>query len=272
MEPLAPVNAALEAAGALPEGAWLDWLWRTDPEEPLSPAVLLNRSHLLGLLVCRQQARLAAPAGPVGAEAGARVRLLDTPPEAMTLRELRDTVDNLLLEWAPFLRRTAQNPQGPASLAAVVRLVDGCFARLGRLAETPGPPAVFNDSGGTEPHDAVEGGLLRLTRPCLRRLLNAFLVLYRHLHLLTVAEEVPPEPYDCGVCRHHLEASQDEYHALCMSMALPVAARITYKLDFPGMYNHVSQVQTRIRQKKDADPWRAGARTRDLGPSCLAAL
>jgi hypothetical protein len=265
MEPLAPLNAALEASGALPDGAWLDWLWRADPEEPLSPAVLLNRSHLLGLLVCRHQGRCTPPAAAAAAAGGVatRVRLLDTPPEAMSLRELRDTVDNLLLEWAPFLRRTAQNPDAPASLAAVVRLVDGCFARLGRLAETPGPPAVFNDSASTEPHEGDDTGLLRMTRPCLRRLLNAFLVLYRHLHLLSAAEAVPPEPYECGVCRHHVEASMDEYHMLCMSMTLPVAARITYKHDFPGMYNHVSQV--RPGQKKS--DWRAGARTRDLGPS-----
>ena len=71
-EPLSALNAALEGSGALPEGIWMRWLWQTDTEEALSPLVLLNRSHLLGLLVCRQQARRrgARPRAAAAAAAG----------------------------------------------------------------------------------------------------------------------------------------------------------------------------------------------------------
>ena len=53
---LAPTNRTLEGTGQLPPDLWNDWLWRSDPEEALAPSVLLNRSHLLGLLICRQRA------------------------------------------------------------------------------------------------------------------------------------------------------------------------------------------------------------------------
>jgi hypothetical protein len=34
-----------------------------------------------------------------------------------------------------------------------------------------------------------------------------------------------------------------------MHIALPVAARLNYRHDFPGMYNHVSQVQPCVSLK-----------------------
>ena len=50
---LAPHNAGLEQNGALEASLWDEWLWGSDPSEPYSPDVLMNRNQLLGLLVCR---------------------------------------------------------------------------------------------------------------------------------------------------------------------------------------------------------------------------
>ena len=247
--PLPALNADMERNGALPEDVWTRWLWQTDAEEPLSPTVLLNRSHLLGLLVSRHQGRRQPRAQPAPARGPGdeRMRLMDKRPADMSLRELRDTVDNLLLEWPQFLARLEANPHAAGNLAAVVDLLDGCLARFGHLAEHPAGPGTFNDPASTEPHEEQLGPdgepLLRLSRPCLRRMLGAFLVMYRHLHLHSIAESVPPEPFDCGLRKHHMEASLDDFNLLCMSFQLPVAARLTYKHDFPGMYNHVSQVR-----------------------------
>jgi hypothetical protein len=256
--PLSDLNRELERTGALPQDVWPRWLWQTDAEEPLSPSVLLNRSHLLGLLVCRHQARQQTPQPEAPPRGDERMRLMDKRPAAMSLRELRDTMDNLLLEWPQFLARLDANPHGAENLGAVVQLLDGCLARLGHLAEHPGDPRTFNDPASTEPHEEELGPdgepLMRLSRPGLRRMLGAFLIMYRHLHLHSVAEPVPPEPFDCGLRKHHMEASLDDFNLLCMSFQLPVAARLTYKHDFPGMYNHVSQVR-----KKG---WRARIRTR----------
>jgi hypothetical protein len=241
---LAALNAALESSGELPEDIWTQWLWKSDPEEAFAPGVLMNRCHLLGLLVCRHQAMVlpssSAAAPPPPDCSDSRMTLMKKAPSAMSLRELKDTVDNILIEWPRFLDRLEDNPRADENFRAVAGLLDACLARFGHLACHPGPVAVFDDASCTEPH--TREGQCRLTRPALRRMLGGFLVMYRHLYLLSLAEEVDPEPHDCAVRKHHMEASMDDFHLLCMSMRLPVAARLNYKQDFPGMYNHVSQV------------------------------
>lgn len=254
--PIASLNRALEEGQqAPPESTWLDWIWRTDPEEPLFASVLLNRNHLLGLILCRHRALLPPEGARAAASGDRRMTLMAKAPEAMTLRELRDTVDNLLIEWPSFLTRLRENPQSEANFRAVTSLIEDCFRRLGTLAAQGGSGQVLDDPLGVEPDASVAGGC-RLTRPCLRRLLGSFLVLYRHLHLLETAVPVAPEPFDCKVKGHHLEASSEDFHHLCMVSTLPVAARLNYKQDFPGMYNHVSQVP---KQKEAPRPDRASS-------------
>lgn len=236
---MAELNATLEATGELPEHTWLQWLWRTDPNEELSPTVLLNKSHLLGLLLCRQRAMRADRLAAAPAPPDERMRLMVKPPSEMALSELSDTLANVLVEWPRFLSRLSQNPNAQENTRAVAGLVDGCFARLGALVLRPGTPATHDDVRSTE--EAPCGGV-RITKPALRRMLGAFLVLYRHLDVNTRAVSVPPQPFDCGIKKHHVEASTDDFNLLCMFIQLPAAARLTYKLDFPGMYNHISQV------------------------------
>ena len=239
---LSPLNGLIEAHDddwTLPDDIWIDWMWRSNPEEAFAPGVLMNRCHLLGLLVCRSQTKKTLT--PTGGEVlDQRMSLMAKPPASMSLRELRDTFDNVLIEWPRFLDRLAENPRAEQNLDAVIGLVDACLARFGYLASHPGPVDIFDDAASTEPH-SVEGQS-RLTRPAIRRMLGGFLVMYRHLQLLSVAEAVDPTPHDCGIRKHHMEASGDDFNMLCMSMRLPVAARLNYKQDFPGMYNHVSQV------------------------------
>jgi hypothetical protein len=242
MSGLAPLNAALEGAGDLPDDIWTEWLWKSNPEEAFAPGILMNRCHLLGLLVCRHQAaNLTSEVEPAAAPcADPRMTLMPKRPSDMSLRELKDTVDNILIEWPRFIDRLPDNPRAGDNFKAVTALLDACLARFGHLASHPGPVCVFDDASCTEPH-TVEGQC-RLTKPAIRRMLGGFLVMFRHLYLLSLAEDVDPEPHDCGVCKHHMEASGDDFNLLCMSMRLPVAARLNYKQDFPGMYNHVSQV------------------------------
>jgi len=243
------LNAQLEALGELSAEVWIEWLWRSDPEEPLQPTVLLNRCHLLGLLLCRHQALVMdSRASPRCVDD--RMRLLDKPPALYSLRELRDTLDNILIEWPQFIARLAQNPNADANLSAVIALADACFARLGALAATAAPDSVlddplsvdaFKEPDDTPPSAGHDEPLLRLSRPCLRRMLGSFLVLFRNFHLMATAQP-PPEfpPYD-AIRKHHIEASTDDFNMLCMHLALPTAARLNYRHDFPGMYNHVSQ-------------------------------
>jgi hypothetical protein len=257
---LSKLNDELEATGSLPSSVWIEWLWGSNPEEPFAPGILMNRCHLLGLLVSRHQALSHADdMEDTGGSAVAmdmesnvetsggdgsvddRMTLMAKRPSCMTLRELKDTVDNILIEWPRFLDRLEDNPNGDDNLHAVVGLIDACMARFGHLTSNPGSPRVFDDSGSTEPHTDAEG-VVRLSKPAMRRMLGSFLVLYRHIHMLAKCETIDPTPHDCGIRKHHMEASTDDFHLLCMSMRLPVAARLNYKQDFPGMYNHVSQV------------------------------
>ena len=82
-----------------------------------------------------------------------------------------------------------------------------------------------------------------LTPSALRRMVGSLLIMYRHLHLLAVSVKVPNKDYQAGISKYHYEASTDAFNLLCMHISLPVAARLNYRHDFPGMYNHVSQVQ-----------------------------
>ena len=129
-------------------------------------------------------------------------------------------------------------------VAQVMHLVNQCAARFGELAGTAAGDSVMDDPSETQP--ATERALrdqLTLTPGALRRMAGSLLIMYRHLHLLSVCVNVPSsQGYDPGLSKYHYEASQDEFNLLCMHISLPVAARLNYRHDFPGMYNHVSQV------------------------------
>jgi hypothetical protein len=234
----------LKESGELPEETWDEWLWKTDPEEPYAPEVLLNRCQLLGFLVClykgMQQASNTTTPKITDTEIS-RLTLMPKPVHGMSLRELKDTIENLQMEWPSFLKRLPTNPNAQANLEAVISLLDQCFARFGALCMTSGNEKLMDDLGSVEPCK-VHMGSLQITRSCIRRTVCTFMVFYRHLHLMAVARNVPNEWCDCGISKYHVEASGDDYNLICMNLGLPVAAKMNYKQDFPEMYNHVSQV------------------------------
>lgn len=240
---LSDAYKALKETGELPEETWDEWLWKTEPEEPYSPEVLLNRCQLLGFLVClykgMQQASNVIPTF-TDIET-ARLTIMSKPVCAMSLRELKDTVENLQVEWPEFLKRLTKNSNAQGDLEAVITLLDQCFARFGALCLTAGDEKVMNDLGSVEPCK-THPQTLQITRSCIRRTVCTFMVFYRHLHLLAVSRNVPDTWCDCGISKYHVEASGDDFNTMCMHIGLPVAAKMNYKHDFPEMYNHVSQV------------------------------
>ena len=235
--------STLQTTHDLPEEIWDEWLWKTNPEEAYSPEVLMNRCQLLGFLIClfkgTQQALNHDPdlTDPVTA----RLTLMSKPIHTMSLRELRDTIENLQVEWPDFLKRLDANPKAQRHLEAVMALLSQCFARFGALCLVAGPEEVMDDLSSVDPHKG-HPGLFKITVACIRRTVCTFMIFYRHVHLLAVARRVPDAFYDCGITKYHMEASGDEFNLLCMHLSLPVAAKINYKHDFPEMYNHVSQV------------------------------
>ena len=266
--PLSQLNTTLAAVGELPPETWHEWLWGTDPEEPYHVDVLLNRNHLLGLLVCRYKHLKGQELGESTYYAAQhRLTIMDKPVEAMSWRELKDTLANILIEWPTFLDRLRINIRAKQNLKQVLHLVNLCAARFGALAYTAAENDVLDDTSETQPyHSREHGDKLVLTAGALRRMAGSLLIMYRHLHLLSMCTKVPSQDYHAGVSKYHYEASNDAFNLLCMHIALPVAARLNYRHDFPGMYNHVSQVvyfhnsqYSRITRHPLADIRNAGA-------------
>jgi hypothetical protein len=117
---LSPLNLQLAATGEITSEMVHDWLWGTDPEEAYHVDVLLNRNHLLGLMVCRYKHMVSQTGG--GSEcyaANQRMTIMDKPVQQMTWRELKDTVANILLEWPAFLDRLRENIRSKQNLRQV---------------------------------------------------------------------------------------------------------------------------------------------------------
>jgi hypothetical protein len=116
------------------------------------------------------------------------------------------------------------------------------LCRFGELALEARGVEVMNDQGSIE--DAAPD-LLAMNRICLRRFVNTFMIMYRHLHF-TQHAETPPRArddfFDCSIRSHHLTASTDDFNGVAMHWDLMMAAKLNYIHDFPGMFNCVSQV------------------------------
>ncbi len=234
---LADLYAELVVTGEIPDEIWDEWLWQTDPEEVYSQDVLMNRCQLLGFLVCLCK---GMEVRPEQGELPDRLTIIDKPISSMSLSELKDTIHNLQVEWPEFLKRLTINPNAQANLDAVIHLIDECAARFGVLCLYAYQESVLDDLCSIQAAPGPDG-LYQINYECIRRTVCTFLIIYRHLHLLAVSKTVPGEWVDCGISKYHIEASGDDFNTLCMHMALPVAAKLNYKHDYPGMYNHVSQ-------------------------------
>lgn len=241
---LAPVNTRLAAFGELPAEALHEWLWGTDPEEPYHTDVLLNRNQLVGLMVCRHkflQGRQSAGESIYFA-AQHRLTIMDKPVQRMSWRELKDTVANILIEWPSFLERLRLNIRAKQNLRQVLHVINMCAMRFGELAYSTCDHTVMDDPTESQPHTPQEPDKRTLTPGALRRMVGSLLIMYRHLYLLSMCNRVQPQSFRAPVTKYHYEASSDAFNLLCMHITLPVAARLNYRHDFPGMYNHVSQV------------------------------
>jgi hypothetical protein len=143
--------------------------------------------------------------------------------------------------------------QTPAvEVQGIDEMVDACFRRFGELASGAGwPSEVMNDQGSIEDGTSGETWLgalptrgLHMNRICLRRFLNVFLIMYRHIYMQRMAVNV--EGNDTGgitVNVHHAVAGGDDFDNLSMCWDLMPSARLNYMHDFHGMYNCVSQVR-----------------------------
>jgi len=228
MTELARMNSLLEEGKQLPTSLWKAWLWETDPEEPCKPQVLLNKNQLMGLLVCRS---MIGKSKTIQKKKMERMDIMDKPVSQMTHSELRDTINNMQLEWAEFLS-TSDEP------ILVKGLVDACAGRCGELVSGFFGLDVLDDPSECEPGPDDKAVMTVLG---MRRLVIGLLMLYRHVFLMAYCEKLDVEPAESMVKHFRHEASMSDYYEWYMHYSLPVGAKLQYKHEFPGMYNHVSQ-------------------------------
>jgi hypothetical protein len=248
----------------LPENMWNEWLWGFDPTEACHIECLLNRSHLLGLLLARYRAlyqvKYSTSTSTIAELLGSkndgahyqRLCLFDTPVNTYSLRHLRDTVQNVQLSWVDC---------SCASMPQIKEVVNALMHRFGVLALEAKSVVEMNDQGSIE--DA-SNGLLAMNRICLRRFISTFMIMYRQLHFHEHAETVPRRDdawFDCAIKSHHLTASTDDFSGIAMHWDIMMASKLNYIHDFPGMFNCVSQVayfhnpsyKLQVQERSDID-------------------
>lgn len=206
------------------------FLWCSDPGENYHKDVGYNRNHLLGILVCR-----AAPVTSIE-QIDDRMTLSNKSPLDMSLSELKDTLFNLQFEWPVFINKI----QNDLSKVEYVRTyVQVCMYRLGRLIDSTHNDSILNSEADTRP--STTGNERCVSESAIRRLMASVLLLNRHIDLYEISDEVAPGDFQVPLSLYTHEASNDEFHKLCMHYFLPIAGKLQYKHDFPGMYNNVSQ-------------------------------
>jgi hypothetical protein len=224
-------NEEYETTGVIKEydDMYHEFLWKCNPNENYHKDVGYNRNHLLGILVCR-----ACPMVSLHV-LDDRIKLLPQNPIEMNLAELKDTLSNLQFEWPVFITRIKND----VSKVECVRVyVQACMYRLGRLMDCMHDDKTLNIEGDTCP--GIDG--LRCISPsAIRRFMASILLLNRHIDLYDISEEVPACDYTVPLSPYTHEASMEDFHIQCMYYFLPIAARMQYKHDFPGMYNNISQ-------------------------------
>jgi hypothetical protein len=261
---LTEMNALVEnladVSTELPQNAWTDWLWGSDPNELPTAEAFMNRNQLLGLLLCRYRAARSAPHKDITRIHSALLNIIDTPPCEMSLRELRDGMSNLMIMWNTEVHAKGGGfEQGRTN--AIRTFLDGYFHRLGEFAwaqwecDDPNSP-IAEDVGSIEVVVHVNNLGARveyhqLTLSSLRNLINTFFIAYRMVHWMGDAaenemDETPglehQNPPKCSkIHNHHVSASTDTFYRLGMYYDLPPAGRLNYRHNFSGLYNCVSQ-------------------------------
>lgn len=236
MQDIAQLNQEVERSGKLEnyDDVLHAFLWGSDPSEKYHNDVMFNYNHLLGLLVCR-----ATPLPEQEMRMNKRLTLMSKRPKDMNLKELKDTLANIQFELPAFLNKI----QGDEQVVQIIGdYLQECMYRVGQFVNGWHHEKILNDVGDTCGDVDPESKRRRLTDSATRRILAAILLLSRYIDLYDLSEELEPMPeYETGITAYHHEASTEHFHKLCMHYYLPIAAKLQYKHDFPGMYNDVSQ-------------------------------
>lgn len=209
---------------------------------------------MIGLLLARN----AANEGYSGDEPLFASEIADLP-EIVFLRaecslnelktsELFDTIELIQEHWVENLYNGAEDSD--SVWGAFKCFLNVLFRRTGELVgnHSTGCDSVFTHE---ETKEVFGSNLVGLSKSGTRRLLDSFVVFYRHIDLyerfkrvlLSKEEEDAAEALRAEVHRcHAFEATKDEFWKHSTFFDLPVASRLCYIHRFNGMYNDGSQV------------------------------
>ena len=223
---LPEMNALVESDGFLPHAVWDQWLWGCDLAEPVVGDAVLNKMHLLGLLLARHRAikepHLMEVCISLPGLVHRNVRIATLTP-----RQLKDAVENMQVHWDRYI--------GIEDDDLLICTVDAFMIRFGSFNIKP---FVYDDVNMRDPNCET-----RMSLHTIRRFVTIFCLLYRHLHVHTMA--VTPTVVAAERCllhAFHVQASEDAFHKHQMHAHLPPAARLLYRQDFSGFYHCASQV------------------------------
>ena len=220
---------------SLPVGIWEEWIFRSNPNQLPNASSLLNRCQLLGLLICRYRAaRQPSYKNPIILEPSRLVIIHNKAPAAMTLRELRDSLSNLVLQRGVDIHLRPTRSED-SSIGPVLLYLDACLHRFGELVWATWPCASsspISDDVGSIEKICVDNGLEhdQVTLTCIRNLINTFLMAYRLVTWIQMsAKNLSDGDDDLPSCtpihHHHVSASIDVFYNISMYYDLPPAAR-----------------------------------------------
>ena len=229
---------------------WDSWLWFLDAREELSSRILLNESHLTGLILCRVCAMqvhvepemdslcgtTALDMHRISAEYIGNFALDQKQYSQLSMREVKNHVVQTQMHLYDICG-TGSTQKTHAHVAAL-------FTRVGQLLQYSATEeeCMYDDLDGLKPEltEAVHTRVFSETG--VRWFMNVFYVLFRNLHLHHTAKAPVPREEMVELQVFHVEATLDTFYELTMRWDLPPAAVLCYQHEFVGMFNSISQV------------------------------
>lgn len=253
MAALLDYNSALakDELPDVPASLWDSWLWFIDAREELNARVLLNESHLTGLILCRVCAMHVRVKPQIKSLCGSTAIELSRTSAASIGGFALDQLQYEKLSMRGVKNHVIQTQMhlhdicGTGCTEKTRTHVAALFTRIGQLLQFSASEeeAMYDDLDGLQPGPTESMTVSRIfTESTVRWYMNVFYVLFRNLHLYTVAKAPIPRSEMLPLQVFHVEATLDTFYEHTMRWDLPPAAVLCYQHEFIGMFNSISQV------------------------------
>jgi hypothetical protein len=234
----------------VPSSLWDSWLWFLDAREELNARILLNESHLTGLILCRvcaMQVHVQPEMGSLCGTTALDMRRISAGYIGSFALEQKQYSQLSMREVKNHIVQTQMHLYdicGACSTENTQAHVAALFTRVGQLLQHSDieEECMYDDLDGLKPEltEAVHPRVFSETS--VRWFMNVFYVLFRNLHLYHTAKAPVPCEEMVELQVFHVEATLDTFYEHTMRWDLPPAAVLCYQHEFVGMFNSISQV------------------------------